>query len=91
MQKLKMIASGRVQGVGFRYGSYQLAQKYLIKGRVWNEGNGTVVILAQSSDSQALTAFEREIRKGPTPWAKVKYLEVTTDNSPEFSDFRIGN
>ena len=37
MQKVRMIAQGRVQGVGFRWGVYSLAlQIGGITGRVWN-------------------------------------------------------
>ena len=38
MQKVKMIAQGRVQGVGFRWGVYSLALEIGgITGRVWTE------------------------------------------------------
>ena len=37
MQKVRMIAQGRVQGVGFRWGVYTLATEIGgITGRVWN-------------------------------------------------------
>ena len=49
MQKVKMIAQGRVQGVGFRWGVYTLALELGgITGRVWNNDDGTVEILAQA-------------------------------------------
>ena len=47
MQKVKMIAQGRVQGVGFRWGVYSLALEIGgITGRVWNNDDGTVGSLA---------------------------------------------
>ena len=53
MQKVKMIAQGRVQGVGFRWGVYSLALEIGgITGRVWNNDDGTVGILAQAETSQ---------------------------------------
>ncbi|GBG96980.1 acylphosphatase [Lactococcus termiticola] len=89
MQKLKIIVSGRVQGVGFRFGCIQLAQQYGIYGRVWNNPDGTVGILAQAEDAVALQSFVTAVRKGPTPFAKVTYLEAIADNSELFSDFKI--
>jgi acylphosphatase len=91
MQKIKLIVSGRVQGVGFRYTTLQAATKFHIKGKVWNNDDGTVGILAQSDDAQALTAFEQLIRDGfgVKPWIKVRYVDVTTDHSPDCTDFQI--
>lgn len=41
MQKVKMVAQGRVQGVGFRWGVYSLALEIGgITGRVWNNDDG---------------------------------------------------
>ena len=78
MQKVKMIAQGRVQGVGFRWGVYSLALEIGgITGRVWNNEDGTVSILAQADSSASI--------------AKVSYLDVTMANFDSFSDFKISN
>ena len=64
MQKVKMIAQGRVQGVGFRWGVCSLALEIGgITGRVWNNDDGTVGILAQaeSSSQMAPAYFATEI------------------------------
>ena len=43
MKKVRLIVSGRVQGVGFRYSTYALALELGdIYGRVWNNDDGTV-------------------------------------------------
>lgn len=43
MKKVRMLVSGRVQGVGFRYSTYALALEIGdIYGRVWNNDDGTV-------------------------------------------------
>ena len=43
MQKVKMTAQGRVQGVGFRWGVYSLALEIGgITGRVWNSSDGQI-------------------------------------------------
>ena len=40
MQKLRLLVSGRVQGVGFRYSTYSLALEIGdIYCRVWNNDN----------------------------------------------------
>ena len=61
MQKVKMIAQGRVQGVGFRWGVYSLALEIGgITGRVWNNDDGTVGILArQSLVAKWLNSFKK--------------------------------
>ena len=57
MFKVKMIVSGRVQGVGFRYFVIISARELGILGRVWNNDDGTVGILAQTDDSQKSSCF----------------------------------
>lgn len=90
MRKVKMIASGRVQGVGFRWSVVYLAQEIGdIYGRVWNNEDGTVTILAQSNQADKLSHFIHQIRKSPSRMAKVTYLDVTMAAFPDFSDFRI--
>ncbi|MFV0555692.1 MAG: acylphosphatase [Lactovum sp.] len=89
MQKVKITVTGRVQGVGFRYYCLKLAEELDIKGAVWNNEDGTVTILAQA-DSETLSLFQKKIRKG-NQWVKVTYLNIETDNSENFNDFKIKN
>ena len=92
MQKVKMVAQGRVQGVGFRWGVYSLALEIGgITGRVWNNDDGTVGILAQAENANLMAKFIQEIRKGPTPFSKVTYLDVTMANFDSFTNFKISN
>ena len=92
MQKVKMIAQGRFQGVGFRWGVYSLALELGgITGRVWNNDDGTVEILAQAESSATMAKFIQEIRKGPTSFSDVTYLDVELSNFPSYSDFKIAN
>ena len=92
MQKVKMIAQGRVQGVGFRWGVYSLALEIGgITGRVCNNDDGTVGILAQAESSSQMAKFIQEIRKGPTPFSHVTYLDVTLANFENYTDFKIAN
>ncbi|MGT2910413.1 acylphosphatase [Streptococcus cameli] len=90
MKKVKMIASGRVQGVGFRWSVQFLATEIgEIFGRVWNNEDGTVTILAQSSHPEKLSQFIHQIRKGPSRFSKVTYLDVTLAQFQDFSDFKV--
>lgn len=92
MKKVRLLVSGRVQGVGFRYATYALALDMGdIYGRVWNNSGGTVEILVQSKDSDKIAKFIQEVRKGPSKWAKVTYVDVTMANFEDFQDFRISN
>ena len=92
MQKVRLLVSGRVQGVGFRYSTYALALDIGdIYGRVWNNDDGTVGILAQAESSSQMAKFIQEIRKGPTPFAHVTYLDVTLANFENYTDFKIAN
>ncbi|MBY4985653.1 acylphosphatase [Streptococcus suis] len=92
MRKVKMIASGRVQGVGFRWSVQFLAVEIGdIYGRVWNNDDGTVTIIAQSENVEKLSHFIHEIRKGPSRMAKVSYLDVTLANFEDFHDFQVSH
>ena len=62
-----------------------------IYGRVWNNDNGTVEILAQSDKPAKLAKFIQEVRKGPSKWSNVTYVDVTMANFSNYSDFRIAN
>ena len=90
MRKVKMIASGIVQGVGFRWSVQYLAMEIGdITGRVWNNEDGTVTILAQSENAEKLSHLIHEIRKGPSRMAKVTYLDVTLANFEDYKDFQV--
>ena len=67
MQKVRMIAQGRVQGVGFRWGVYSLALEIGgITGRVWNNDDGTVEILAQADSSTIMASLSRNPKRTHT-------------------------
>ena len=90
--KSRLLVSGGVQGVGFRYSTYALALDIGdIYGRVWNNDDGTVEILAQSENPAKLAKFIQEVRKGPSKWSKVTYVDVTMANFSNYSDFRMAN
>ncbi|MCP1639835.1 acylphosphatase [Streptococcus gallinaceus] len=76
--------------MGFRWSVQFLASELGdIYGRVWNNEDGTVTILAQSEQSEKISQFIQEIRKGPSRMSKVTYLDVQLSNFPDYSDFKV--
>ncbi len=57
----RVIYSGRVQGVGFRYTAQQIAAGFRVTGFVRNLPDGTVELLAQGAERD-LTAFLDAVR-----------------------------
>ena len=77
--------------MGFRYSTFALAQSLgYLRSRL-NNDDGTVEILAQSDDSAKMAKFIQEIRKGPSKWAKVTYVDVKMANFKDYTDFQIAN
>jgi acylphosphatase len=74
MKGYKILLSGRVQGVGFRYFAYMNAQKYNIKGYVRNLANRDVEIVAVGK-SEDLERFLQKMRVGP-PAARIDNISV---------------
>ncbi len=60
---MKIIFSGRVQGVGFRFFVQSTALKYQISGYVKNLFNGNVELVI-NDNSKNINAFLLEIRNG---------------------------
>lgn len=53
----QVLYSGRVQGVGFRYSTKQIASGYEVTGSVKNLPDGRVQLQAMSHDVEELDAF----------------------------------
>lgn len=78
MQTVEIIISGRVQGVGFRWFTVDLARRLGVTGTVQNLSNGDVRVLAVSDDD-ALSSFVSGLRKGPS-MARVTDIQVHPAN-----------
>lgn len=63
MKRYMMIFTGRVQGVGFRYFTYELATSLQLTGHVRNLMNGNVEAEIQGSD-ESFNLFLKGILKG---------------------------
>ena len=60
-QRLHVLYSGRVQGVGFRYVTRMLARGFEVTGAVRNLPDGRVELVAEGDRSE-LEAFQQAIR-----------------------------
>ena len=88
MKQCHIRVSGIVQGVGFRYFTFNLAVNLNITGWVRNLANGDVEILAQGSE-QALKEFLNKIGSGPK-YSTVNHVEINTqDITQDFKNFTI--
>lgn len=75
MRKVKILVSGRVQGVYFRLFTQNKAKHFAIKGSVQNLSDGRVEIIAEAG-SVAIEKFIKWCHKGPIT-ARVDHVEVT--------------
>lgn len=87
MRTYKLIATGRVQGVGFRYYTYSIASKYELKGWVKNLADGSVEIMVQGSDER-INNLKKYLMKG-NGFIKVRELREMVLEHEKFSDFNI--
>jgi acylphosphatase len=74
MKCLTFHVRGRVQGVGFRWSTQEVAQRLGLAGWVRNEDDGTVSGLVQGDDG-AVDEFVRWAKKGPAG-ARVTDLDL---------------
>jgi acylphosphatase len=82
-----IVVSGRVQGVGFRYSTQQMARQMGLSGYVKNQADGTVYIEAQGPSAVILN-FIHWCLSGP-PHAEVESAEHTFHPVLDFSGFKI--
>ena len=84
----KIIVQGRVQGVGYRWFSMQIAQQLGIKGYVKNLFNGDVEVFAQGDDA-SVQQFINQLRKGPS-FSNVTNLNIyDADFDHSLNQFKV--
>jgi acylphosphatase len=84
----RIVVSGRVQGVGFRWFVRQAARELGLAGRVRNLPDGTVEV-AVAGPEEALAALRERLREGP-PGARVAGLgERELAGAPDWDGFEI--
>ncbi len=64
IKRVRVIISGRVQGVGFRYFTQREGERLGVVGWVKNLPNGDVEAEAEGDETQ-IDAFTEAIRRGP--------------------------
>jgi acylphosphatase len=84
MQRIHLIISGDVQGVGFRSWALHQAQAKRLTGWVKNRADGCVEITAEGS-REKLDEFIGLCRAGPdTAWVK----DIAVDRTPATNEFK---
>jgi acylphosphatase len=88
-KRIRMIISGRVQGVFYRAYTHEEARRLGILGWVKNLPDGRVEVLAEG-DPERLKALEAWCWEGP-PYARVSNVEVCEEpvKVGEFTSFDI--
>jgi acylphosphatase len=89
VQRLSLVVTGRVQGVGFRWYVQREACDLGLTGEVCNRSDGCVTVEAEGG-KVALEALEALVRHG-SPGARVTQVEACWSEGPARHDvFRIG-
>jgi acylphosphatase len=88
LRQLRMIVSGRVQGVGFRYTARDEAQDLGLKGWVRNRPSGEVEIVAEGRED-VLRMLAAWAHLGPPAAHVSRVHEEWSEYSGQFADFRI--
>jgi acylphosphatase len=83
----RIIFIGRVQGVGFRFTAFRIANRYQLTGFVRNSPDGSVEMLAQGS-SDNLDNCIRDIEESFTDYIRETKVEEIPTN-PQYTDFKI--
>ena len=79
--------SGRVQGVGFRFTTNEIAKRFDVKGTVENSPDGRVKIVVEA-DSKEIDGFIESI-KASMP-GKIKQMDrFESEPSNEFENFSV--
>jgi acylphosphatase len=86
--RVHLIVDGRVQGVGFRFSTYDKAKEFALAGWVSNLGSGEVEIVAEGKQEnlQMLAAWAHQ---GPPSAHVTQVREEWLDFIGELTDFRI--
>lgn len=82
-----VIIAGRVQGVGYRYSTWEMANQLGLNGWVKNRSDGTVEAVFEGND----TTVEQMIQwchQGPLH-AKVTQVAVTAESPENLRGFKI--
>jgi acylphosphatase len=85
VQTIRLLISGRVQGVGFRDALQREAERLGLRGWVRNRGSGEVEALVQGP-AQAVAALRDWAHRGP-PAARVARVECGAPSPEHARDY----
>lgn len=88
METIKLVVSGLVQGVGFRWSTQNLANQMGIPGTVKNNSDGTVTIFLQAEGSE----IDRFIEKlsSASGFAHIENIsQESVPNVEKMHDFHV--
>jgi acylphosphatase len=87
-RRLRILYTGHVQGVGFRYSVKALAPGFEVTGTIRNLPNGSVELLAEGEASE-LRAFQQAIRDSGLGGLIDDEQAAWTETTNEFRGFTI--
>jgi acylphosphatase len=82
-----IIFSGQVQGVGFRFTAFNMANRHQLTGFVRNLPDGTVEMLVQGP-AQTVNDCMRDIEEEFSGYIRETKIEETSPN-PKYEEFKI--
>ena len=88
MVRARVLISGLVQGVGFRYFVTSRAEQYPITGYVRNLDTGSVEIVAEG-DKEQVYGFLRAVRTGPAHAEIISFQTEWSNYEGKFEDFFV--
>lgn len=91
MYKQQYFISGKVQGIGFRFFTEQIANNMKLKGFVKNLNDGRVEIVAFFNTNEQMKKFEKLLKNG-NKYSNIENIEKKTldENYPfQFNSFKI--
>ncbi len=81
--------SGRVQGVGFRYTTQQIAEEYNLTGWVQNQPDGTVELEVEGNKS-SIDKFLKALENGFNQFIRIDNMNVETlQKKKDYKSFTI--
>lgn len=84
---IEVFYTGKVQGVGFRYQTLQVAHEFMVTGEVKNLADGRVYLCAEGQE-QEVTAFRTELEDRMRHF--IRDIEVATRyGEPHYTTFQI--
>ena len=87
-ERVHLMISGRVQGVGFRHYCVQVARQYGLRGWVRNSDDGCVEVTAEG-EAARLEPFVRWCRHGPPAASVQACRESYAPSTGEFDAFEV--